>query len=106
MRLLQICLKGEARVWLKLDEEELRAPDPLVALELEALKQALQVEFVKEEDPDKVWHEVQGLPQKEGEPVGEYINKFSILWESLCRALSPEVPPSDMLKKDKFLAGL
>ena len=49
-----ICLKSEARAWLKVYEAELRAHDPPVALELEALKQALQVEFVKEEDPDKV----------------------------------------------------
>ena len=84
----------------------MRARDPPVALQLEALKQALRVEFLKEEDPDKVWHEVQGLVQKEEEPVEEYIKKFSALWESLCRALRPEVPPPDMMKKDRFLAGL
>ena len=84
----------------------MQARDPPVVLELVALKQALRVEFEKEEDPDKVWHEVQGLVQKEGEPVEDYIKKFSTLWESLCRALRPAVPPPDMMKKDRFLAGL
>ena len=70
------------------------------------LFRSLRVEFEKEEDPDKVWHEVQGLVQKKGEPVEEYIKKFSALWESLCRALRPEVPPLDMMKKDRFSAGL
>ena len=73
---------------------------------MEALKQALRVEFVKEEDADKVCHEVQGLAQEKEKPVEEYIKKFSALWESLCRALRPEVPPPDMMKKDRFLAGL
>ena len=36
----------------------------------------------------------------------EYIKKFFSLWEILCRALRPEVPPPDMMKKDRFLAGL
>lgn len=62
---------------------------PPVVLELVALKQALRVKYEKEEDPDKVWHEVQGLVQKEGELVEEYIKKFSALWESLCRAFCP-----------------
>lgn len=93
LRLLQVFLKGEARVWLKVYEAELRAQDPPVVLELVALKQALRVKFEKEEDPDKVWHEVQGLVQKEGEPVKEYIKKFSVLWVSLCRLLRPAVPP-------------
>ena len=34
-----------------------------------------------------------------------YIKKFSMLWESLCKALQPQVAPPDMMKKDRFLAG-
>ena len=36
-----------------------------------------------------------------------YIKKFAMLWESLCKALHPQVaPPPDIMKKDRFLAGL
>ena len=35
-----------------------------------------------------------------------YIKKFAMLWESLCKALRPQVAPPDMMKKDRFLAGL
>lgn len=85
MRLLQICLKGEARPWVKVYEAELQACDPPIVLELVDLKQALRVEFDKKEDPNKVCHKVQGLVQKEGEPVENYIKYSSTLWKSLCR---------------------
>ena len=35
-----------------------------------------------------------------------YIKKFSMLWESLCKALQPQVAPPNMMKKDRFLASL
>ena len=71
----------------------------------ENLRQALVIEFEKIEDPDKVWHEIQGLRQGEAEAINEYDKKFSLLWESLCEALQPQAPPPDMMK-DRFLAGL
>ena len=106
LRLLQICLKNDARVWSKAFEEELRAADPPARLSWDNLRHGLEVEFVKTEDPDKVWQEVQGLVQREGESVDEYIRKFSLAWERMCKALAPQVPPPDMMKKDRFLAGL
>ena len=78
---------------------------PPVPFNLDNLKQALEEEFMKEEDPDKVWQDVQETIQKEEEPVGEYIQRFSSLWEDLCRALHPQVPPK-MMKKDCFMIGL
>ncbi|WP_165303686.1 hypothetical protein, partial [Enterobacter cloacae complex sp. CH23B] len=106
LRLLQICLKSDARVWSKAFEEELRVADPPVRLSWDNLRHGLEVEFVKIEDPDKVWQEIQTLVQKEGEPVDAYIRKFSLAWERMCKALAPQVPPLDMMKKDRFLAGL
>ena len=73
LRLLQICLKSDAGVWSKAFEEELRAVDPPARLSWDNLRHGLEVEFVKTEDPDKVWQEVQGLVQREGESVDEYI---------------------------------
>ena len=32
--------------------------------------------------------------------------EVSILWDDMCRALRPQVPPPDIMKKDKFLSGL
>ena len=32
--------------------------------------------------------------------------KFSLLWESFCQALQPQGAPPNMMKKDRFLAGL
>ena len=46
------------------------------------------------------------MKQREGEPIDSYIKKFSLLWESLCQALQPQGAPPDMMKKDRFLAGL
>ena len=60
---------------------------------------------MKEEDPEKVWQAVQKTIQKEEEIVGEYIQRFSSLWEDLCRALHPQVPPK-MMKKGCFMKGL
>ena len=60
---------------------------------------------MKEEDPKKVWQDVQETIQKEEELVGEYIQRSSSLWEELCRALHPQVP-SKMMKKDWFMRGL
>ena len=106
LRLLQICLKGDARVWSKEFEEKLHVAVSPVILSWENLHDGLEGEFVKTKDPDRVWYEIQGLTQGEGEPINEYNKKFSLLWESLCEALQPQVPPLDMMKKDRFLVGL
>ena len=47
--------------------------EPPLSLNLDNIKQDLKEEFVKEEDPKKVWQELQGMIQKEEEPIGEYI---------------------------------
>ena len=65
LRLLQLCLKGDARTWSRGHEEGLQRAEPPVHLTWENLKQALAVEFVRTEDPDKVWHEIQELRQEE-----------------------------------------
>ncbi|MCO5600707.1 hypothetical protein L7F22_054822 [Adiantum nelumboides] len=106
LRLLQICLKGDARAWSRSHEEELQMADPPIQVTWDILRQALTENFVRLEDPDKVWHEIQGLKQQEAKPIDDYIKKFSLLWESLCQALQPQGAPPDMMKKDKFLAGL
>ncbi|MCO5571554.1 hypothetical protein L7F22_025298 [Adiantum nelumboides] len=106
LRLLQICLKGDARAWSKSHEAELLMADPPIQVTWDILRQALTENFVRLEDPDKVWHEIQGLKQQEAEPIDDYIKKFSLLWESLCEALQSQRAPPDMMKKDRFLPGL
>ena len=59
LRLLQICLKGDARTWSKGHEEGLQKAEPPVELTWENLRQVLTAQFVKTEDPpDKVWQEI------------------------------------------------
>ena len=48
LRLLQIFLKGDARLWAKDYEEVLQVFDPPVALSWENLREALGIEFVKD----------------------------------------------------------
>ena len=55
--------------------------EPPLPLSLDNLKQDLVEDFVKEEDPEKVWQDVQETIQKEEELVGEYIQRFFSLWE-------------------------
>ena len=53
-----------------------------------------------------MWQEIQSLVQGVSQPIDDYIKKFSSLWDDMCKALRPQVPPPDMMKKDRFLAGL
>ena len=87
LHLLQLCMKGDARIWAKAYEEQLGREDPPLAISWDNLREALAEEFEKTKDPNKVWHEVQELKQRDNEPVESYIKKFSMLWESLCKAL-------------------
>ena len=103
--LIQICLKGDARAWYKAYEEELQRVELPLPLNLDNLKKALMEEFVREEVPKKVWQDVQETIQKEEEPIGEYILRFSSLWEDLYRALHPQVLPKT-IKKDCFMTRL
>ena len=54
LRLLQLCLKGDARIWSKAYEEQLGREDPPLAISWDNLREALAEEFEKIEDPDKV----------------------------------------------------
>ena len=78
LRLLQLCLKGDAWVCSRTFEEGLRKANPPVQLDWDNLKEALEIEFVKIEDADKEWQEVQGLFQKKSKHVKKYIHKFSL----------------------------
>ena len=90
LRVLKICLKGDARTWLKKYESGLGDD----VLNVEEVKTALTYRFVKVEDPEKVWHDMQGLMQGDREVVETYVKKFLLLWESLCRSLlEGQVPP-------------
>ena len=102
LRVLEICLKGEARVWFEAYVEGLGEQ----SLTLNEAKRALNNRFQKTEDPDKVWHTMQNLKQGDREPVELYEKKFILLWESLCKALPDGQVPLDMMKKDRFMAGL
>ena len=73
LRLLQLCLKVDAQVWSKTFEEGLCRVDPSMQLDWDNLKEVLETEFVKTEDLDKVWHEVQDLQQTKSETIDDYI---------------------------------
>ena len=60
-----------------------------MALVLDNVKEALVEKFVKEEDSKKLWQEVKAMMQRKGEPVGDYIDRFSSLWEEFSKALQP-----------------
>ena len=83
LHVLKICLKGDARTWLK--EYESGLGDDV--LNVEEVKTTLTNRFVKVEDPGKFWHDMQGLMQGEREVVETYVKKFLLLWESLCKSL-------------------
>ena len=57
------------------------------AISWDNLQEAVAEEFERKKDPDKVWHEVQELNQRDNEPMESYIKKFAMSWESLCKAL-------------------
>ena len=105
LRLLQICLKGDARAWFRdMEAQNIESEHPAI-LTFANVSKALVKEFQHVEDADKVWHAIQVLEQKELESVEDFLKKFNKLWEDLCEALDPEHPPA-MMKKDRFLAGL
>ena len=54
LRLLQLCLKGDARIWSKAYKEQLERENPPLAINWDNLQGALAEEFERTEDPDKV----------------------------------------------------
>ena len=62
-------MKGDARTWLK-DYESGLGDDVLTMKEV---KVALINRFVKVENPEKVWHDMQGLMQGDREVVENYV---------------------------------
>ena len=54
LRLLQLCLKGDARIWSKAYEEQLEREDPPLAINWDNLRGALAQEFERTEDQYKV----------------------------------------------------
>ena len=54
LRLLELCLKGDARIWSKAYEEKLGREDPPIAINWDNLRGALEEEFEETKDPDKV----------------------------------------------------
>ena len=51
---------------------------------LENMKEALRMEFQRNEDPDDIWHELKQLKQGESQSVAAYVVKFSELWTRWC----------------------
>lgn len=105
LRLLQICLKGNACTWLKEFEAQQATAQPPQIITVEGLKDALKHKYEQVEDADKIWHLIGDLKQGEAESVECFVKKFVKMWDQLCKALEPERPPT-MLKKDSFIAGL
>ena len=87
LHLLQLCIKGDARIWSKAYEEQLSKEDPPIAISWDNLQAALAEESESIKDQGKVSHEVQELKQRDNEPIECYIKIFSMLWESLCKPL-------------------
>ena len=102
LRILFFSLKGEARIWLKDYQAQLKPPRVMA---YDEVKRAFIDHFRKVEDPDKLWHTIQGLVQGEEQDVDAFLKQFNELWERWCVALDEEAPPT-MLKKEKFLSSL
>ena len=73
---------------------------------MEGTKTTLTNRFVKVEDPKKLWHDMQGLVEGERELMENYVKKFLLLWEILCRSLPKGKVPLYVMKKDKFMTSL
>ena len=52
-----------------------------------------------------MWKELCKIQQKNGQDVDQYLIEFGRLWSLWCEALIPEAPPQ-MIKRDRFVAGL
>ncbi len=105
LRLMQICVKGDARKWLKVLEAEQAAAQPPIAVTVELVKEAMKNQFRNVEDAEKTWTAIKSLQQGEAEPVESYVKRFVDMWEKLCVALGTDHPP-DMMKKDRFVGSL
>ncbi|MCO5560549.1 hypothetical protein L7F22_014164 [Adiantum nelumboides] len=92
--------EGDAQTWLKSYEEELQKALPPIVLELDNLNQALVEEFVKEEDPERLWQEMKGMMQREDEPAGEWLKAFLCLRVELKKARSYEDDVDVAQRKD------
>ena len=51
LRLLQKCIKGDARVWLKDFEAQQQEANPHVSVTVELIKEALKTRYQRVEDP-------------------------------------------------------
>lgn len=105
LRLLEICVKGDARKWLEEFRGQQAAAVPPVAVTAELIKTNIRQRFRNVEDPEETWQKVKTIKQGETELVEHFVKRFNEVWEKLCVALAPEHPPA-MMKKDSFVAGL
>lgn len=105
LRLLQICLKNDARSWFQKYEKAHVEQETARDLTFEDARKALLEEYQQVEDADKIWRAIQVLKQGEHESVEDFLKKFNKIWDNLSQALKPEVPPA-MMKKDRWIARL
>lgn len=105
LRLVKICLKSDARVWLKDIEAQVVADEQQCVLTLDRLKKGLLEHFPKIDDPDVVWQELKAVKQGHGQSVDEFVQVFTGLWDRWCRTLKQEIPPM-FVKKSLFIDGL
>ena len=104
LRLLQICIKGDAQKWLNNFEAQHRRYQPGVPITVEIVKDALSHRYRTVEDADKVWQEIKVLKQDERETVEAFEKQFIDIWDKLYRALGVDQPLA-IMKKDNFIAS-
>ena len=105
LRLLQICIKGDAHKWLNNFEAQHGRDQPGVPITVDIVKDALSHRYRTVEDADKVWQEIKVLKQDERETVEAFEKRFIDIWDKLCRALGVDQPLA-IMKKDNFIEGL
>ena len=105
LRLLQICIQGDARTWLHEFEAQQQAAIPPIPITFDLIRNALMVEYPNIEDAKKTWQFLKILRQGETEPVEAFEKRFLVLWNKWCAALGAEHPPA-MIKKDTFIESL
>ena len=74
-------------------------------VDLEGLRKALVVEFVKSEDPDKIWQEIQGLLQGEGEPIDVYIQEVFFFMGAPMQSFAARSTPARHDEERQVLGG-
>lgn len=76
-----------------------------MVLTIDDVERGLFAKYQCAEDPNKVWHAIEGLKEGEFGSVANFLKNFNKIRDELCKALESEHLPT-MMMKDNFVTGL